>query len=61
MYHNDGCLFHSTNILISNISCSEMSYNTVYIILFLVNQMVEYFLFEMNLIDLFILSNTKVM
>ena len=45
-----------TDFLISSISCSKMSsYIILSIILFLGNKMVQDFLFEMNLIDLFYL------
>ena len=57
-----GWLLHSTDFLISNISCSKMnSYDILFITLFLGNKIVQDFLFEINLIDLFIFSNTKVM
>ena len=62
MYHIDGWLLHSTDFLISRISCSKMNgYDILFIILFLGNKMVQDFLFEINLIDHFLFSNTEVM
>ena len=62
MYHVDGWLLYSTDVLISCIPCKKTSsYNILSVILFLGNKMVQDSLFEINLIDLLIFSNTKVM
>ena len=62
MRHVDGWLLYSTHVLASCIPCSKMSsYNILSIILFVGNKKVQDYLFEINLTDFFIFSNTKVM
>ena len=61
MHHVDGWLLYSTHVLASYIPCSKMSsYNILSIILFVGNKKVQDYLFEINLTDFFIFSNTKV-